>query len=104
MSTFFTFLGFLAGFFTTVAFLPQVLHTYRRKSARDFSWTMLIVFSLGLLFWFIYGVYLHSWPMIIANSVTLLLQLFIIVMKIQYGRNGDSSSRHNSLASPRSAE
>ncbi len=104
MSTFFTLLGFVAGFLTTVAFLPQVLHTYRSKSARDFSWTMLVTFSAGLFLWFAYGVYLHSWPMIIANSVTLLLQLFIIVMKIQYGRNGNSNPRQNSLASPRSAE
>lgn len=86
MSTLFTFLGFLAGFLTTVAFLPQVLHTYRCKSAGDISWTMLVTFNLGLVLWFIYGVYLNSWPMIIANAVTLFLQAFIIGMKIKFSR------------------
>ncbi len=86
MSTFFTFLGYLAGTLTTLAFLPQVIHTYQTKSARDFSWKMLISFNTGLLLWFIYGIYLHSWPMILANSITMGLQGFIIAMKLRYGR------------------
>ncbi len=86
MSTFFTFLGYLAGTLTTLAFLPQVILTYQTKSARDFSWKMLISFNTGLLLWFIYGIYLHSWPMILANSITMGLQGFIIAMKLRYGR------------------
>ncbi len=86
MDALFTFLGYVAGVLTTVAFLPQVLHTYRLKSAGDFSWKMLICFSCGLLLWFIYGIYLHSWPMILANSLTLALQGFIIIMKVRYQR------------------
>lgn len=86
MDVVFTSLGYMAGVLTTVAFLPQVLHTYRVKSAGDLSWKMLICFSFGLLLWFIYGVYLHSWPMILANSITLALQGFIIRMKIRYQR------------------
>ncbi len=86
MSTLFTSLGFVAGFLTTIAFLPQVLHTYRCKSATEISWTMLVTFNVGLVLWFIYGVYLNSWPMIIANAVTLFLQAFIIAMKIKFSR------------------
>jgi len=86
MDAVFTSLGYVAGVLTTGAFLPQVLHTYRVKSAGDLSWKMLICFSIGVLFWFIYGVYLHSWPMILANSITLTLQGFIISMKIRYER------------------
>ena len=86
MDAVFTSLGYMAGVLTTVAFLPQVLHTYRIKSAGDLSWKMLICFSCGLLLWFVYGVYLHSWPMILANSITLALQVFIMSMKIRYQR------------------
>ncbi len=86
MPTFFTFLGYLAGTLTTLAFLPQVMHTYETKSAGDLSWKMLIAFNLGLVLWFVYGIYLHSWPMIIANAVTFMLQCFIISMKLRYGR------------------
>lgn len=87
MDDVFTWVGYVAGVLTTGAFLPQVLHTYRVKSAGDFSWKMLISFSAGVLLWFIYGVYLHSWPMILANSITLALQGFIIAMKLRYRDN-----------------
>lgn len=86
MDAVFTSLGYMAGVLTTIAFLPQVLHTYRVKSAGDLSWKMLICFSSGLLLWFLYGVYLHSWPMILSNSITLALQGFIMSMKIRYQR------------------
>ncbi len=84
MDAVFTFLGYLAGTLTTLAFLPQVLHTYKSKSVEDFSWKMLIAFNCGLVLWLVYGVYLHSWPMILANGVTLGLQGFIVGMKLKY--------------------
>lgn len=99
----FTALGFLAGILTTLAFLPQVLHTYRCKSAAEFSWTMLVTFNFGLLCWFIYGIYLHSWPMILANGFTMILQAFLIGMKIRYREPGKASPE-NSLASQTPAE
>ena len=86
MDAVFTSLGYLAGVLTTRAFFPQVLHTYRVKSAGGLTWKMLICFSCGLLLWFVYGVYLHSWPMILANSISLALQGFIISLKIRYER------------------
>lgn len=84
----FTFIGFAAGALTTLAFLPQVLHTYRSKSVDGFSYTTLVTFSVGVLLWFIYGVYLCSWPMILANGLTLVLQLPLLLMKLRYGRRG----------------
>lgn len=88
METLFTYIGFGAGTLTTLAFLPQVLHTYRCKSAAELSWTMLITFSVGLALWEAYGLYLHSWPMILANGITLLLQGFIVYMKMKYNGSG----------------
>jgi MtN3 and saliva related transmembrane protein len=81
-----TLVGFLAGTLTTLAFLPQVLHTYRSKSVDGLSYLTLITFSAGVLLWFIYGLYLRSWPMILANGVTLVLQLPLLCMKLRYGR------------------
>jgi MtN3 and saliva related transmembrane protein len=83
-----TFIGFAAGALTTLAFLPQVLHTYRSKSVDGLSYATLVTFSVGVLLWFIYGVYLRSWPMILANGLTLVLQLPLLLMKLRYGRRG----------------
>jgi len=84
MTALFSFVGFAAGALTTVAFLPQVLHTYRSKSVAGLSYTTLITFTAGVLLWLVYGLCLHSWPMILANGVTLLLQLPLLAMKIHY--------------------
>ena len=79
-----TLVGYLAGFLTTVAFVPQVLKTWKSKSASDLSLGMFSVFSLGVLCWLIYGVLLAKTPMILWNTVTLILALVLLVMKLKF--------------------
>jgi MtN3 and saliva related transmembrane protein len=83
MEALFTSLGFAAGFLTTVSFVPQALQSWKSQSARDFSWLWLVNFSAGALLWFIYGLYMHSWPMILANSITFLLVVPIVIVKVR---------------------
>ena len=77
-------LGFIAGALTTLAFLPQVLKTRRSKSARDISLGMFVIFSSGVFLWLLYGIQISALPIIIANSVTLVLALTILIFKIKY--------------------
>ena len=79
-----TLLASMAAICTTVSFLPQVFKVYRTKHTKDLSLPMYIVFSIGVLLWACYGVATQSWPIIIANSVTLLLSLYILTMKLKY--------------------
>ena len=81
----FPFIGYVAGTLTTFCFLPQLLHTFRTKSVDDLHVTSLILFDVGLVFWLIYGIWLHSWPMILANAVTLAFQLTLLGLKFKYG-------------------
>ena len=74
--------GFLAAVLTTVAFLPQVYKTWKSKSAEDVSLIMLILFISGLLCWIIYGFKIKSFPILIANITTLLLNLTILFLKV----------------------
>lgn len=78
-------LGLAAGTLTTVAFLPQLVKTWRSKSAKDMSFGMLGVFCTGVLFWLVYGILIDSGPVIAANSVTLILACSILLLKIKYG-------------------
>jgi len=80
-----TLLGSLAGFFTTAAFVPQVWKTWKTKSASDLSLAMFSVFSLGVLCWLIYGIMIAQTPIIFWNSVTLILALALLVMKLKFG-------------------
>jgi MtN3 and saliva related transmembrane protein len=78
-------LGLAAGTLTTAAFVPQLAKAWRSKSTNDLSWGMLVTFSTGVLLWLIYGVWIDSLPVILANAITLLLQAGIVSLKIKHG-------------------
>jgi MtN3 and saliva related transmembrane protein len=77
-------LGLAAGTLTTVSFVPQVLRTWRTRSTRDISLAMFAAFSAGVALWLCYGIAIESWPIVLANSVTLCLALTILVLKLRH--------------------
>lgn len=77
--------GLAAAFLTTLAFLPQVLHTIRTRSTHDISLRMYSLFTLGVFLWLIYGLILRDFPIIGANAVTLLLSGTVLVLKLRHG-------------------
>ena len=79
-----TMLGYFAGFLTTISFLPQVVKTWKRRSASDLSLGMFSVFSVGVICWLVYGLLLQEMPMIFWNAVTLVLVLIILIMKLKF--------------------
>ncbi|MBD1870747.1 SemiSWEET transporter [Oculatella sp. FACHB-28] len=81
-----TVLGLVAGALTTIAYLPQLIKTWKSKSAEDLSWSMLITLCVGIVLWLIYGTYVHDLPVILANIVTLVLSSIILVLKLRYSR------------------
>lgn len=82
----FEIIGYVAAALSSVSFLPQVVKTWRTKSARDLSWLMLVVFMLGLVLWEIYGIWIQSMPMILVNLLLLSSAGVILVCKIRYDR------------------
>lgn len=77
--------GYVAAALTTISFVPQVLQVWRSKHTKDISLGMYAIFTIGVTFWLIYGILLGSWPIIIANSITILLAGFVLGMKLKYG-------------------
>jgi MtN3 and saliva related transmembrane protein len=77
-------IGLLAAFITTASFLPQVIKTYKTKDTSGLSLTMYITFFIGIVLWLIYGIHLNSLPMILANFITAILSLFLIIMKLKH--------------------
>ncbi len=74
--------GALAGLLTTVAFLPQVIKTWKSRSAADLSLGMFAILCAGVALWLLYGLLLGAWPVILANAATLLLAGAILAMKL----------------------
>ncbi|GAC1520669.1 MAG: SemiSWEET transporter [Collimonas sp.] len=77
-------IGYLAACMTTSAFVPQAWLTWRRKRAEGVSLGMYVILVGGIAMWLAYGLMLHALPIIIANFITLVLAIFILVMKLVY--------------------
>ena len=78
-------IGLLAGFLTTVAFIPQVWRIWKTRSARDVSLPAFAAFTLGVAGWLCYGILKDELPIILWNAVTLVLAGAIVVMKARFG-------------------
>ena len=77
-------LGTLGASLTTIAFMPQVWHTFRTKDVSGISLGMYTVLTVGIALWVVYGWLLSAWPIIISNGITLSLALAILLMKLRY--------------------
>jgi MtN3 and saliva related transmembrane protein len=80
-----TLIGLAAAFCTTVAFLPQVIQTWRTRSTKDISLAMFLVFTTGIFLWLVYGVVIHDAPLIAANGITFVLSGTILYFKLRHG-------------------
>ena len=79
-------IGYIAMSLTTAAFAPQAWHTLKTRDVSGISLAMYASFTLGVFLWLIYGLLRGDWPIIVGNSITLLLALLILVLKLRYGR------------------
>lgn len=75
-------LGYCAAALTTGSFLPQALLTLRTRDVSGISFGMYSAFTAGVALWLVYGVMLGKWPIVVANTVTLVLAATILTVKI----------------------
>ena len=77
-------LGYIAATITTASFLPQVWQTFKTRDVSGISLAMYSAFTLGVALWFVYGLLLGAWPIVIANGITLGFAIAILGMKLRY--------------------
>ena len=80
------FFGYFAAILTTAAFLPQLIKTLKTKKADDVSLVTLIMFISGVGSWIVYGYEISSFPILLANIITFILNLLILISKIFYAK------------------
>lgn len=83
MNDYTEYLGMVAAFCTTIAFLPQAIQTIKTKHTDDISLSMYLILNVGLTLWLIYGIQLGMLPIILANSCTLVLSTAILYIKVK---------------------
>ena len=76
--------GYAAATLTTLAFIPQTLQSWRTRDLSGVSLGMYSLFTLGVALWLLYGVALESWPIIIANTITLALAGTVLFLKLRH--------------------
>lgn len=74
--------GSVAAFLTTLAFVPQVVKTVKSRSTRDISTAMWSLFCAGVALWLVYGLLIEAWPVIVANVLTLGLAATVLAIKL----------------------
>ena len=79
-----TIIGLIAALFTTVSLLPQLIKVYKTKSTKDISTGMFTLFGVGVLLWFVYGVFVNDLPIIVANSLAFIQATVILFFKAKY--------------------
>jgi MtN3 and saliva related transmembrane protein len=77
-------IGYLAASLTTASFVPQAWKTFQSKDVSGISLGMYSLFTAGIALWLVYGLLLGAWPIVMANSVTLVLASAILWMKLRY--------------------
>lgn len=80
-----TVIGFTAATLTTASFVPQVLQTISTRKTKDISLGMYIAVTIGVVLWLVYGIYLESPPIYIANGITAVLTSIILYLKLKHG-------------------
>lgn len=86
-------LGYAAAILTSASFIPQAWRTFRTKDVSGISTRMYTVFTLGVAVWLAYGIVLKETPMMVANSVTLVLACAVLGMKLRYGKRESQANK-----------
>ena len=84
-------LGYTAALFATGSFVPQVIKTWRTRSAEDLSIVMLLTHLVGMVLWLSYGVVIGATPIVVANCVAVLLDVMLLLLKAAVVRPGSGA-------------
>jgi MtN3 and saliva related transmembrane protein len=76
------YLGYLAAVLTTVSFIPQAYKTIRTKDTSGISLAMYLLFTVGVLLWFAYGVTLRDPAIYLANGLTAVFSVIILCSRV----------------------
>jgi len=81
-----TIIGFMATAFTVASTVPQIKKAIRTKDTEDVSIRFLLVLIAGLFLWVVYGIGKTDIVIMIGNSISVSLNIWMLVLKMKYSR------------------
>ena len=82
-------IGFIAGALATSSTIPQLVRTFRLKSAYEISTAFTVLLLCGLSLWLVYGLHLNLTPVITWNAIGTGCVGTLLFAKLKYGRKRD---------------
>ncbi len=76
--------GIVAGIFTSVSMLPQLIKTFKKKKSEEISVLMLLVLDTGIAAWIYYGILRKDDPIIFTNAFSLLINFSLLILHFKY--------------------
>jgi len=77
-------LGYAACAVTAFTFLPQVVKTWKEKSARNVSLMMFIIAFINEILWIAYGALRNDMVIVITNVIMISMCSVMIALKWKY--------------------
>ena len=77
-------IGYFGSFLTSITFIPQVYKSWKSKSVGDLSTWMVLIVVTSTLVWLAYGYFINSGPVLLANSIVLILTLVLLYFKTKF--------------------
>jgi MtN3 and saliva related transmembrane protein len=78
--------GFAAGVVTAIGMMPQLVKTVKTKKVDELSIQMFLIYLLGFIMWITYGVVQEDLPIVVTNSISVILTLIMIYLKIRFSK------------------
>lgn len=78
------YIGYIAAFLTTIAFVPQVIKVMKTRLTRDISLGWILTLFIGIILWLVHGVMVGDGPLIAANAVSFVLSGILLGYKLKY--------------------
>ena len=78
-------IGYVAACLPTLSFLPQAIKVIATRNTQGISGLMYIMFVCGLVMWLIYGVMIEDTAVSMANLMTLVFAMPILIIKFRRG-------------------
>lgn len=79
-------IGAVATALSTLSLMPQVIRTWRTRSAADLSAPWLVLALVSMVVWVTYGAFVHAPAIVWANALTFVQATTILIIKLQSAR------------------
>jgi MtN3 and saliva related transmembrane protein len=82
-----TLVGSIASVLVSSSFIPQIIKGYRTKHLNDVSYLLMILISVGMSLWIVYGIEKQDMVIVGANATTIALNMILLGLKTKYAKN-----------------